>query len=82
MKIKPFEVEEWMNAYETGAKFNIAETCVNSVSLDELFELTGADKQAFLSSMCSQRLTYGYIEGAPELKTAFASFTRPSSPRR
>lgn len=53
MKIKPFEVEEWMNAYETGAKYNIAETCVNSVSIDELFELTGADKQAFLSSMCS-----------------------------
>lgn len=52
MKIKPFEVEEWMNAYETGAKYSIAETCVNSVSIDEL-----------LSSMCSQRLTYGYIEG-------------------
>jgi len=40
MKIKPFEVEEWMNAYETGAKYNIAETCVISVSIDELFELT------------------------------------------
>lgn len=39
MKIKPFEVEEWMNAYETGAKYSIAETCVNSVSIDELFEL-------------------------------------------
>lgn len=39
MKINPFEVEEWMNAYETGAKYSIAETCVNSVSIDELFEL-------------------------------------------
>ena len=61
MKIKPFEVEEWMNAYETGAKFNIAETCVNSVSLDELFELTGADKQAFLSSMCSQQIGRAHV---------------------
>ncbi len=77
MKIKPFEVEEWMNAYETGAKYNIAETCVNSVSIDELFELTGADKQAFLSSMCSQRLTYGYIEGAPELKSGICKLYRP-----
>ena len=43
MKIKPFAVEEWMNAYETGARFNIAETCVDSVSLDQLFALTGTD---------------------------------------
>lgn len=47
MKIAPFLVEEWMNAYETGARYNIAETCVDSVSLDELFALTGADKAAF-----------------------------------
>ena len=26
MNISPFLVEEWMNAYETGAKYNIAET--------------------------------------------------------
>lgn len=80
MQIKPFEVEEWMNAYETGAKFNIAETCANSVSLDELFELTGADKQAFLSSMCSQRLTYGYIEGAPELKNGICKLYKTLKP--
>ena len=41
MNIKPFLVEEWMNEYEVGAKYNIAETCVDSVSLDELFALTG-----------------------------------------
>jgi len=28
MNIKPFAVEEWMNAYEDGARYNIAETCV------------------------------------------------------
>ena len=37
--VKPFAVEEWMNAYEDGARYNIAETCVDSVSLDELFAL-------------------------------------------
>ena len=26
MYIKPFAVEEWMNEYEVGARFNIAET--------------------------------------------------------
>lgn len=31
MKIQPFKVEEWMNAHETRARYNIAETCVDSV---------------------------------------------------
>ena len=43
MKIKPFAVEEWMNAWENGAKYNIAETCVDSVSVEGLFSLCGAD---------------------------------------
>ena len=46
MKIKPFAVEEWMNRYEVGAKHNIAETCVDSVSADELFAVTGEDGDA------------------------------------
>lgn len=67
MEIKPFAVEEWMNAYETGAKYNIAETCVDSVSLDELFELTGENKDDFLNDFCSKRLTYGDIYGSDSL---------------
>ena len=66
MKIKAFAVEEWMNKYEVGAKYNIAETCVDSVSLDELFALTGEDKEAFLADFCAKRLTYGDILGKPE----------------
>ena len=66
MKIKPFAVEEWMNEYEVGAKYNIAETCVDSVSLDELFELTGEDKEAFLREFCARRLTYGDIYSRPD----------------
>ena len=55
MQIKPFLVEEWMNEYEVGAKYNIAETCVDSVSLDQLFALTGEDKGAFLGELCARR---------------------------
>ncbi len=68
MKIKPFAVEEWMNAYETGAKYNIAETCVDSISLNDLFALTGADQLCFQDDFYSRKLTYGDIEGLPALK--------------
>ena len=68
MYIKPFAVEEWMNEYEVGARFNIAETCVDSVSLDELFALAGADKAQFLTDFCAKRLTYGDIVGSDALR--------------
>ena len=80
MKIKPFAVEEWMNAYEEGARFNIAETCVDSVSVDELFALTGEDKDAFWRSFASRRLTYGDIEGAPALREGICGLYKTLKP--
>ena len=80
MKIKPFAVEEWMNAWEEGARFNIAETCVDSVSLDELFQLTGQDRDAFLKEFSSRRLTYGAIEGAPAFKQGVCRLYKTIAP--
>ncbi len=80
MKIKPFAVEEWMNAYETGAKYNIAETCVDSVSLDELFALCGEDKETFWSNFAARRLTYGDIEGAPAFKEGICTLYKTVTP--
>jgi len=82
LKINPFKVEEWMNAYETGARYNIAETCVDSISLDELFELTGEDKQTFLTELCARRLTYGDIWGAPAFKTGICRLYQSISPEQ
>ena len=76
MNIKPFAVEEWMNEYETDARYNIAETCVDSVSLDELFALTGENKDEFLSKFCETRLTYGDVWGSNSFGCIKVQFTR------
>lgn len=73
MRIEKFKVEEWMNLNETKAKYNIAETCVDSVSIDELFEIAGKDKKEFLDAVCSRRMTYGDIYGAEGFKRGVAS---------
>ena len=80
MNIKPFAVEEWMNEYETGARYNIAETCVDSVSLDELFALTGESKDEFLSRFCATRLTYGDIWGSDALREGVCRLYRTIRP--
>lgn len=80
MNIKPFKVEEWMNAYETGAKYNIAETCVNSVSVDELFDLAGEDKEQFWKQFSNTRLTYGAIEGRLDFKEGISRLYKSIKP--
>ena len=80
MNIKPFAVEEWMNEYETGARYNIAETCVDSVSLDELFALTGESEDEFLSKFCATRLTYGDIWGSDALREGVCRLYRTVRP--
>ena len=80
MKIAPFAVEEWMNEYEVGARFNIAETCVDSVSLDELFALTGEDKARFLADFSARRLTYGDIVGSDDLRGGICGLYKTMHP--
>ena len=80
MNIKPFAVEEWMNEYETGARYNIAETCVDSVSLDELLALAGESKDEFLSKVCATRLTYGDIWGSDALREGVCRLYRTVRP--
>ena len=53
---------------------------MDSVSLDELFELAGEDKDAFLSSFSSRRLTYGDIMGSDSLKEGISKLYRTIKP--
>lgn len=80
MKIKEFKVEEWMNAYETQATYNIAETCSDSVSLQQLFALCGVDAAAFWQAFSAKRLTYGHIEGHPDFLSGICGLYRTVTP--
>ena len=80
MNIRPFYVEEWMNAYENGAKYNIAETCVDSISLDNLWKLSGVDGEQFWREFCARRLTYGDIEGFPPFREGICGLYRTIRP--
>nr|WP_315023427.1 aminotransferase [uncultured Aminipila sp.] len=72
MKIKTFKVEQWMNDYENDAVYNLGETCIDSMTLKELLELSGRNPEEFLASLADKRMTYGYIEGSPELLAGIA----------
>ena len=71
MYIEPFGVEIWMNEWETRCALNLAETCVESLTIKELLQLTGKN-DTDLSGLLTMRMTYGAIEGSDRLRDAIA----------
>ncbi len=72
MKIRDFGVEIWMNRYETTCEWNLAETCVESLTVEELLAMAGK-QETILSELLPMKLTYGEIEGSARLRNLVAS---------
>ncbi|WP_018151390.1 aminotransferase [Leeia oryzae] len=79
MKIRTFGVEQWMNEFETKCEFNLAETCVESITFGELLALTGKT-DTILSDITPIKMTYGAIEGSQRLRTVIASLYARQTP--
>jgi aspartate/methionine/tyrosine aminotransferase len=71
MLIEPFGVERWMDLYETRCDYNLAETCVDSLTFGELLDLCG--RPDFLDETRPVKLTYGEIPGSIRLRTAISA---------
>lgn len=78
MQMENFDVEHWMDLYETKCKYNLAETCVDSISLDQLIDITNPDEKV-KEVLASMRLSYGEIPGRIEFRRGVASLYREVS---
>lgn len=68
---EPFGVEQFMDKYETSIDYNMGETCVDSLTMQEIVgdaSVSELSKQIF-----NAKLTYGHIKGSPQLRKAIAS---------
>lgn len=79
MRIEPFGVELWMNEFENHCTYNLAETCVASLTVQELLDLTGTGDEAF-AEIARMKLTYGAIEGSDRLRAAIAALYETVEP--
>ena len=79
MRIEPFGVEQWMNEYETRCRHNLAETCCDSITVEQLLELAGHGPD-HLHDLLGMKLTYGAIEGSDRLRAAIAALYENQSP--
>jgi len=79
MKIDNFKVEDWFNKYEKLSQYDMADTCVESLSLNDLFDLVG-EKDYYLNKILSKKLNYGEIQGSEELKKSIQTFHNTNKP--
>ena len=73
MDIRTFKVERWMDDHETKCTYNLAETCIDSLTIREVVEMAGLDVAEYMNELADTRLTYGHIVGSPELLDGIAS---------
>ena len=72
MEIREFGVEHWMDLYENHCELNLAETCVESLTVEELLRMSGR-QDSILDEMLPLKLTYGAIDGTERLRSNVAS---------
>ena len=72
VKIDRFELEFWLNPLDSKARYNFGSSCCKPVTVAEMLELTGTDREEFLREIEAMSLHYGYFEGMPRLRRAIA----------
>ena len=72
MKIDGFGVEEWLNVWEKEAVYDIAQSTISSMTLQEILNLEEDKGQSFMSHLMQEKFNYGWIEGSPEFKQEVA----------
>lgn len=72
MHIDNFKVEDWFNIYEKDAVYDLADTCIEPLSINELLDITG-DKEKYISEIFSKKLNYGDIHGSKNLRNKIAA---------
>lgn len=69
-----------MDKYETTAKYNTAETCCASISIDDLRELSEDKDFNPLTALQSTKLTYGAIRGSDKLRGTLSNLYSVKTP--
>jgi aspartate/methionine/tyrosine aminotransferase len=78
MKIETFALERWMTRWETVVRYDLAESGIKPMTVDELLTLAGRD--AALERMLGISLGYSEARGTVELRGLLAALYRDVTP--
>ncbi len=81
MKIETFALERWMTTWETQVEYDIAESGILPMTVNELLGLLPeGDRDATLAALLDTRLGYSEAPGSLELRSLLAATYRDTGP--
>ncbi len=81
MKLETFALERWMTTYETAAKYDIAESGVFPLALEELLAFEPpAERERTMARLLGTRLGYSEAPGSAELRSLLAETYQGTGP--
>lgn len=81
MRIETFELERWMTTYETEVEFDIAESGIYPLTVQELIDLAPEPERAtLLTQVLETCLGYSEARGSQALREALAATYRATTP--
>ncbi|HEX5167424.1 MAG TPA: hypothetical protein VFV93_18590, partial [Thermomicrobiales bacterium] len=81
MKIEQFALERWMTTWETQVEYDIAESGIYPMSVNELLDmLPDGEREATLARLLDMRLGYSEAPGSLELRSLLAATYKETGP--
>ena len=81
MKIEQFALERWMTTWETQVEYDIAESGIYPMSVNELLDmLPGGEREETLARLLDMRLGYSEAPGSLELRSLLAGTYASTGP--
>lgn len=80
MELPEFKVEAWLNKWEKSAQYDISQSSIAALTLEELMTLAGTTSEEFFGHLAQTPLDYGWIEGSPEFKQAVSQLYQNVAP--
>lgn len=59
MQIKTIGVEDWLNVWEKSATYDIAQSTISSMTMDEILALDGEAGATFYERLAREKMNYG-----------------------
>ena len=72
MELVQFDCEDWLNVWEKSATLDIAQSTIESLSLEEILAFEPDGGEVFMASLMKEKFSYGWIEGSPAFKSEVA----------
>ncbi len=73
MKIKTIGVEDYLNVWEHDAKWDIAQSTIDSLTMEEILALSDEEGAHFYDRLNKEKMNYGWIDGSQEFREEVAA---------